>query len=770
MLAIAFFEIHMINTKKLIKICLAPALLLNFQAISAEEIQLKREKANLQLPYIDAQIKVDAVMNEPHWQQALKVELNYETNPGENIKPPVKTEAYLYENGDTLYVGFKAFDPNPEEIRDYLSDRDDIWYSDLVGLKFDTFGESRKAFQFFANALGVQADSTQEDFRGDDQSWDAIWDSMGQVTDFGYVVEMAIPFKALRFPDTGKEQSWGVEILRFMPREVQHRIANTPVDREIPCQICQFDQLVGFSKIKPSQNLQITPTLVVGRTDSRDNASWDNGDVDGSAGLDVRWGVTQDIILNATINPDFSQVEADSAQLDVNETFSIFVQEKRPFFLDGADYFRTANRLVHTRDIIEPDYGLKVTGQSDSHSFGVFAANDKHTAFLIPGNQGSDLVTLEDQKSENLVVRYSKDLGKKNNIGVLLTNRSGDDYSNQVFSVDGKYWIDQNNSISYQLMSSDSKYSDQVMTDYDSVDEKNISDNAYSVGYNHDSRNWWAYANYTEFGKDFRADLGFIGRVDFDKKVIGLGHHWFPENKDSWWTKIELGGDWDITHDNQGLELEEETELNFRLQGAMQSFSGLGIGVRNRYFDDGETIAIGGELAGEYFDENYIYAFSFMQPVEGLDLGINIEKGDFIDFSNSQIGESIRLSPRITWLYGKHWRTRFDYTDVDFDVAGGDLFDAKISNLRFTYQIDIRSFIRFTVQGLDVTRNQAEYNDEVDARYKSKSSQLLYSYKINPQTLFFAGYSDEGFQDGALTKIEKTGRSLFMKFSYAWQM
>lgn len=746
---------------------------------TADEINSNRQKINYQLPRINSNIQVDAVLDEAVWQQALKIMLNYETSPAENSEPPVKTEVYLFENGETLYVAFNAYDSDPKAIRAYLSDRDNIWESDFVGIKFDTFGESRKVFQFFTNALGVQADATEDDSNGDDVSWDAIWNSMGKVTKTGYIVEMAIPFKALRFPDTGKEQSWGLEILRFLPRDVRHRIANSPVDRDISCRFCQFDKLIGFSNIKPSQNLRLIPTLVMGKIDSREDPAtqgWTKGNTEQNMGLDFRWGITQDIVLNATLNPDFSQVEADSAQLDINNNFSIFFQEKRPFFLDGAEYFESQNSLVHTRDVVEPDYGIKLTGQTNSHSYGLFTVNDQHTSFLLPGNQSSTLVLQENRQSKNQVLRYSLDLGNKNNVGVLATNRIGDDYSNQVVAIDGKYWFDQNHSLSAQYMTSDSTYSDEVLleyikpernpNEYNAENEKYISDDAFTVNFKHDSRNWWGYLIYQDFGENFRADLGFLSKVNYNKKIAGLGHRWYPKNKNSWWKEISIGGDWDITHDMDGLELEKETEANIEVEGILQSVFGGGFANRRRYFDKDQTDL----LSGEYFDEKVRFVFALFQPVEGLNLEMIVEKNDVIDFSNSQIGESFNLLPKITWQIGKHWNSLLEYEKIDFDVAGGDLFDAKVLNFRLTFQINIQSFVRITLQDLNIKRDPTLYIEAVDETFKSRGSQFLYSYKINPQTLFFAGYASEGFQDDQLASIRKTGKSLFLKFSYAWDL
>jgi len=764
----------------------APCTFLLFLAlpVSGEAVNLKRQLKVHQLPRLNTTIAIDAVLDEPIWQQALKVELNYETDPGENTRPPVKTEVFLFENGETLYVGFNALDDNPQAIKDYLTDRDNLWESDFVGVKFDTFGESRKAFQFFVNALGVQGDATQEDFRGDNSNWDAIWDSAGQVTETGYVVEMAIPFKSMRFPETQGAQQWGVELLRFYSRDLRHRIANTPVDRDIACRVCQFDKLEGFANLKPSKNLQLTPTLVMGQSETRDAienlgdsfAPWDDTGLDNEVGLDFRWGVTQDIILNATINPDFSQVEADAPQLDINNPFTIFLPEKRPFFLSGQDYFNTQRRLVHTRNIEAPEYGVKVTGQNDGHSFGAILVNDDETSLLIPGRLESSIYEFENQKSDNAVLRYSYDLGNKNNVGVLVTDRQGGDYNNQVISFDGKYWFDQYHSFSVQYMTSDTENPQEIIDEFSDPDDPEayaefslapkMSGDAMVAEFNHNSRNWWGYFEYFDFDKDFRADMGFVSKVNFETVVVGLGHRWFPESNDSWWTRISLSGDWDKHKDNNGTLLEEEAEINFNIQGRLQSNLRAGTGVRERFWN------------GEYFDENFTYVNAQFQPLSGLKLETGVDWGDKVDFANTRLGEEVTFGQEIEWQISRHWFTEFEYTHVDFEVPAGDLFTARLSNFRLIYQFDIRSFLRFTMQRTDISRVVDNYIDDdndpttpvVDATYKSLSNQLLYSYKINPQTLFFAGYADNGYQDDNIGQIEQTGRSIFMKFSYAWQL
>jgi len=727
-----------------------------------------REKIKYQLPHIQTIPVIDGKISESVWSKALVIKLNYETSPAENSAPPVKTTLYLYENGRTLYVAFDAQDSSPEQIRDFLLDRDDIWNSDFVGIKFDTFNESRKAFQFFTNAKGVQADAIQEDFRGDEPTWDAIWDSNATISSQGYQVEMAIPYSALRFPATGELQTWGIEAIRFLPRKVVHRLANAPVDRNIACNICQYDQLVGFSKAVNSSNLILVPSLVASQSETRDplaNQSWQTDGPDQSVGLDIRWGITADTVLNATINPDFSQVEADAAQLDINSTFSIFLQEKRPFFLDGSDYFNTPNRLVHTRDIVEPDYGLKISGQSEKHSYGVFVADDQHTSFLLPTSQSSELLTIQNLNSNNQVLRYAYDLGNKNIIGALATQRTADGYHNRITAIDGKYWFNQNNSLTYQVMHSASQYSQEMSLHYD-LEELNISDNAVSLNYKYDTRDWFGYLNHRYFGKNFRADLGFIGRVDFSRSEVGLGRNWYSDDKKSLWNELQVLLDWDRTLDSSGKELEQELEVEFDIEGNYQSNTSGSIGIRDT------------EWNGTVYKENFYSIRFFFEPVAGLRVGGSIAGGDSVDFVNNRLGESIRFSPSVSWQINQHWLTSIDYSKLIFDHSEGELFNASITNFRLTYQFNAKSFLRLTLQSRRVQKFAELYNDydpinsdnNVNSLFKNLSSQILYSYKVNPQTLFFAGYSDQGFQDDRLSSIQKTDKTLFMKFSYAWQL
>jgi len=212
-------------------------------------------------------IHVDGVLDEPSWNDATVIPLNYEYRPGDNIPAVVATDVMITFDHNYLYVAFRAEDPEPGKIRAHLMDRDQIdtfIQDDHVVLMIDTFNDERRGFQFRVNPLGVQADAIFSETNGiEDFSWDLIWDSAGRITDFGYVIEIGISLKQLRFPRTDDAQTWGFDLARSYPRNVRHRFAAVPKDRNSTCALCQVVKLTGFSGLEPGRNIELDPTLTV---------------------------------------------------------------------------------------------------------------------------------------------------------------------------------------------------------------------------------------------------------------------------------------------------------------------------------------------------------------------------------------------------------------------------------------------------------------------------------------------------------------------------
>jgi hypothetical protein len=343
------------------------------------------ESARFDIPKAAAPIRIDGVLDEEAWAAAPKIPLPYEWQPGDNVPAPVDTDCRVTYDLHNLYIGFRCFDPEPKKIRAHLMDRDDtdtLIMDDHVSFMIDSFNDERRGFQFRVNPMGVQADANFSELEGyEDFSWDAIWKSAAKITDWGWAVEVAIPLGQLRFRKTDGPQTWGLSAERSWPRDARHRMTSHIRSRNVNCIICQFNKLTGFEGITPGQNIELTPTVTAVRTDAMDmgeypGGSLARGDIKDDYGLTAKWGITPNLILNGTVNPDFSQVEADVAQLQINRRFALFYPEKRPFFLEGGDFFLTPLQAVFTRTVADPLWGTKLTGKSGRTAMGVFAAQD----------------------------------------------------------------------------------------------------------------------------------------------------------------------------------------------------------------------------------------------------------------------------------------------------------------------------------------------------------------------------------------------------------
>lgn len=707
-----------------------------------------------------SQFELDGKLDEPAWQQATKIDLSYNINPGLSTPSPVKTTAYIYETNTALMIGFVAEDPEPNKIRAYYRDRDTIFQDDFVGIVIDTFNDNRRAYEFFVNPYGVQGDLIKDDTQGgnEDSNWDAIWNSAGNINDNGYSVEIEIPFNVMRFPSNQDAMDWGIQVLRIYPRDKRMVLANTPIDRDMDCSICQFDKLTGISQKEQGNNLQVTPTLTYSYTENKTEVpgEWDEKEDKADAGVSVRWGINDNIYLNATLNPDFSQVEADAAQLDINNTFSLFVNEKRPFFLDGRDYFATQRmNLLHTRNINAPEYGLKLTGKQDSHTYGLLAANDESTSFLMPGTQGSDVAQL-DQKSDVLVGRYLMDIGTRSNIGAMVTSREGSDYKNTVTSIDGRNSLTKSDTLSYQVSYSDTTNPESIRDEF-GVDQ-NQTDAAYSIRYSHNANHYGYSVSHMDFGKDFRADLGFVSRTGTNTSVVGGYYNWLQQS-DAKWSRYGVSGDWDITYDYDGNMLEREVEVYVNADGPKQLFLEGGVVARTTLWE------------GTYYDVVNPMTFFRFDPIDNLRIWTFLRGGDQIDYANDRLGDGTTAEIGGTFKLGKHLNGELNYNHRKLDIAGDNLFSANQYDLRLNYQFDLKSFIRFNIQYTEIDRNPSLYlDDDITAEFAAVRTELLYAYKLNPQSLFYLGYTDRGKKDDRIDEIDKDHRKVFMKLSYAFRM
>jgi hypothetical protein len=720
-----------------------------------------QDKLSFPIERVDRAITVDGVIDAGEWGAAKPIELAFETFPGNNVPPRVRTEAFLAYDDKTLYVGFRAHDPNPAAIRAHLTDRDRAYSDDFIGIAVDTFNDERRAFEFFVNPLGVQMDLTNNDLTGnEDDSWDAIWASAGKIHSDRWEVEMAIPFSQLRFKASADEvQTWGLDIVRIYPREQRYRIGLHAQNRDRSCYVCQMSKLTGFRGLKPGRNIEISPTVTTQRTDARSDMGQPlrQGSFDTEPGVTAKWGITPNVTLNGTINPDFSQVEADSAQLDINTTFALFFNEKRPFFLEGADFFETPFTAVYTRTIAAPDWGAKVTGKEGNHGGGLFFAKDAFTNLLLPGSQGSSLTTIDEANVAG-VLRYRHDLGKNANFGALFTTRSAGDYSNRVGGIDGYWRVTEADTLRGQLLTSSTEYPLEVQQEFEQ--KGSLSDLAYFAQYTHSTRNWWWRASLEEAGEDFRADSGFMPRVGYQMGLAQLEHVWWPrDDQKTWWTRIFYGGDYDRTEEvATGEVLEEELETWLGIGGPKQSYVNIDVGTRNRFFN------------GRSFDgEKFINLFGEFTPHKRIYTSLQINAGDTIDFANTRPADRLRVQPHVRLRATRHLEVQLTHTNERLDVDGGRLFTANLTEMRAMYQFTTRMFVRALLQYTDIKRDPSLYTFSVEERSKLLFPQLLFSYKVNPQTVLFVGYSSTRIGSDQID-VTEADRTLFVKIGYAWAM
>jgi hypothetical protein len=755
------------NVAKILNLLLSAALVTALTAgrLSAHEKQGEKTyppTRNYTVTEAASPVKIDGILDEEAWQTALNMDLPFEWSPGDNITPPVKTECMVTYNRSNLYIAFRCFDPEPRKIRSHLMNRDAIdtfVQDDHIDIMIDCFNDERRAFQFRVNPLGVQTDAIFSGIEGyEDFSWDAIWDSVGKVTEFGYVVEIAIPFNQLRFPKNRDRQTWGFSAERSYPRSVRHRITSHPVPRDSSCLLCRFNKLSGFRKISPGRNIELDPTLTVNRTDERESfpaGSMEAGKVQSEPGITAKWGITPNLILNAAVNPDFSQVEADAAQLEVNTRYALRYPEKRPFFLEGGDFFNTPMEAVFTRTVYDPVWGIKASGKLGKSALGFFAAQDRYNNLLFPSNQGSFYTSVK-QDVFGGVFRYRRDVGKGSTVGVLYTGRAaasdGDDYYNHVTGIDGFFRFSPTNTLNVQYLHSQTRYSEDV-AEKNNQDQGVFGGDALSLQFTHMGRNLMYLFKYENLTPGFRADYGFISRVDtrtLTASIIpviwGKPGGWF--NQISFMFRGERITDHDNNLTNQDLE------ISVRYQGPMQSLFQQNYIRRKEYY------------AGVTYDINRFNTYLNMSPMGGLNFFVFACFGDAVDYYNARLARIAYVNTGAELGLGKHLNLNVNHTFQRLSLEGDKIHNVHLLQTRFVYNFNVRTFIRAIFQYTHIDRDTAMYTCPVNSLDKELFTQLLFSYKINPRTVLFVGYSDNRFGERGID-LTRNDRTFFLKLGYA---
>jgi hypothetical protein len=723
-------------------------------ALSGERIRITRATGS---------ITVDGDLRDEGWRDAVRIDRWYETQPGDNTEPKVKNVGYLTYDDRFFYAGFEFEDPDPHAIRAPFSDRDNIGdgFDDYGGVLIDAGNTGKTGNFFVVTPHNTQYDSVMNDSGGEDSSPDYFWESATRITERGWTLEIKIPFSSLRYK-TGDPQTWGIILYRNYPREFHYQFFSTRLPRGGSCFVCRANVLVGLEHLPSGGHLVAAPYVSASQT-ARPGGDPGSPLVDDPVkphvGLDVKFVPSADHALDLTVKPDFSQVEADVAQIAANERFALFYPEKRPFFLEGVDLFQTPIQAVYTRTITAPAWGGRITGKSGGVRYTALVTEDEGGgSVILPGPNDSSTAP-QDFGSTVFVGRVKREIGLSF-VGALVTDREGRDTSshNRVLGPDFLWRPNGDDVVQGQWLYSDTRTPNRP----DVADEWNgqtLRSHAGSVNYSHNTRTFDWYGQYRDIGDGFRADTGFVPQVGYREGSAGGGRTFWPTG---FVKRLRTFVNLDYQEDRSGALISRDVVPGFGMDTRWNGF------MQFRYIDD--RIRAGSTTIGRR-QFGFIAQFSPSRRV--AQLAVNGTTGEEIDFANARpaSGTTINLSARLdptdhldlAFVQNQRW--------LDVDAPSGDrqrLFTARVSRMRGTYTFTSRFFVRGIAQYVSTNRDPALYTVDTSAASGTFSGQLLLAYKLNWQSVMFVGYGDDrelSDQD----KLQPLGRQLFVKLSYAIQ-
>ena len=648
------------------------------------------------IPKTDAPMKIDGVLDEAGWARARILELNYEISPRHNVDPPVRTEILITYDKSRVYFGFRCYDPEPAKIRAHYGQRDNFSGDDWVAVEIDTFNDSRRAFTLITTAAGVQIDGLSDAAGIKDYNWDAIYETAARIEDWGYGVEVAVPFSSLRFQRTTGAQVWGLNAVRGYPRAVSHQIWARPYDRANSCRVCQYLKIEGFEGASPGRNVELDPTVTASRTDERTEFP-DGGlslrDKYAEAGLTARWGITPSLALSGAANPDFSQVEADAAQLDINQPFALFYPERRPFFTEGLDFFRTPLNVLYTRTVRDPDWGLKLTGKTGKNALGAYLLQDAITNLVFPGSQSSRSTTLL-QSSTAGVLRYTRDLGRDSDVGAFVSDREGGDYFNRVFGVDGRLRLSSRDTIQFQALRSQTRYDVETAETFDQP-EGTFAGTALLAAFLHKTTHYQLDVEALDIGTGFRADLGFMPQVGFRRVGASSTYTWIPDEQ-GWWSRFAVTNAAAYESEQGGQLLDSSLTNTLSYAGTRQTTATVGNTLsRERY-------------GGAEFDLSRFAASAGVTPSGSFSLSVGGSFGDGLDYVNGRKGGKTSLGSQTTVNLGTHWQLNLSLTRERMTVNDARLYTALVGQTTVFYHFNTRVFLRALLQVLRLRLQRGE--------------------------------------------------------------
>jgi hypothetical protein len=714
--------------------------------------------------------------------------------PGDGDPASEATTAYLSYDQKNLYVVFECKDSSGA-VRAHLSKREDLDQDDGVGIFLDTFHDKHRAYYYFSNPLGIQQDAIYTEGQGYDYSFDTVWNTEGRLTKDGYIVWFSIPFKSLRFSHE-PEQTWGIALYRTILRKSEYDYWPY-VTQRVQGLAQQFAPVNGLEHVSPGRNIQLIPYgLLAGNhflDQPADGSAPRYRDVfEHRAGLDAKFVAKNSLTFDVTLNPDFSQVESDDPQVTVNQRFAVLFPEKRPFFIENAGFFMTPVNLFFSREIMNPQFGARMTGKVRSWTVGALAIDDREPGQDQPS--GSPF----DTRAVDGVVRVAREFGKQSYIGAFASTRDFADTSNRVVSLDARLKLSKNWVSDIQAAHSWTRQDDrlrQLCQNFEfppgaapNANASSQQGNTLYADLSYTGRHFVMVNNYSDYSPGFCTELGFVPRVDIRQETSAAGYYWRPAKSkivDFGPSASELV-DWDhngVLQDWSAatgflIDWTRQTTFIVSRGEAYELFANIPFRKHSTAIQFSSAPTKWLSFTGRYTTgtgENFFPAsglLPFLGNVNRVNLGFTIRPS-----SRFRVDETA-----IYYRLG----TREGSTPAGFgsghSVFNNYLLRTKV-NYQFTRELSLRLIMDYdatlaNTQLLDLQRNLGSFDGGPVQPSKNFVPDFLLTYLVHPGTALYIGYNNSftnlNLDNSGAPFLQRsptntTGRLFFVKLSYLFR-
>jgi hypothetical protein len=691
---------------------------------------------------------IDGLLEDEVWKREplpLGEWLSYNPNRGDRMPAALRTDVKIAYDDRNIYLAIHCFDNEPAKIRTTISKRDSAFNDDWFAISLDSAGNGQAAYHLFVNPSGMQMDAINTSASGEQFDADVVWYSVGKVVSDGYVVEIQLPLQTLRFSG-GSQVRMGLLFFR--------KISRMGISYSYPPMApgqWVFDQPAHllFANLTQPRLVELLPSVTYGVRQERATAErWNSADSDVHVGASGKFGITSNITLDGTIHPDFSQVESDAFQVEVNQRFPIFYSEKRPFFMEGMGLFNIAGNTgfgnmrtsVHTRRIANPFWGTKVTGTSGKTTFGVLNAWDESPEDI--GNRGSPATG---RAKLYTIGRATYALRRSDYVGAIVTDTEHAGRHNRVVGGDLKIKPSAAQDVSATFLAS--------QTGVESDDGTHGT--AAQASYSYNTRRVTVGTQIERYGREFQMDTAFYNRTGFTAAWAYSEYNFYPRQGPNVWLQrvtpslfVKRGHD-NVQDGNEGFA-RAALDFSFTRQGHMSFSYGRGYEP----------------WIGRRFDAGGANAFVGVQILRWLNIFSYVNVGpeifyDRVDPFQGQAhggGFGFQLQPN------QHLNQEINGNLVRFDRAstGERVYSVNIINAKTTYQFDKHFLVRFLAQ--------------YDSSARRVLTDLLGSYEFVPGTVVHAGYGslfEKGDGESGMlrpgddgSKYLAVNRGLFFKASY----